>query len=80
MFACSVCGTRAQTKPNPFYCNPALQEGAGGGKLNRYAYLNYLLKNHIRDIILICYQEPGGDFWKYMQRRNPGVQGRKSGD
>lgn len=35
-------------------------------KLNRYAYLNYLLKKHIRDIILICYQEPGrgggGDF------------------
>lgn len=28
-------------------------------KLNRYAYLNYLLKKHTRDIILICYQELG---------------------
>lgn len=70
-------GTRAQQN-QALACNPAYWEG-GWIKLNRYAYLNYLLKNHIRDIILICYQEPGG-FRTYVQHRNPGVQGRKSGD
>lgn len=71
------CNTRAQQN-QPFHCNPACRVG-GWIKLNRYAYLNYLLKNHIRDIILICYQEPGG-FWTYVQCRNPGVPGHKSGD
>lgn len=79
LFACSVCRLQytRSTKPT-LYCNPACREG-GWIKLNRYAYLNYLLKNHIRDIILICYQDPGG-FLTYVQRRNPGVWGHKSGD
>lgn len=52
-------------------------------KLNRYAYLNYLLKKHTRDIILICYQEPGGDLGRTCRAEiqvyrvvNRGIKGK----